>query len=347
MAYIDLASMPWLPTFSLSVEGEDITDAIRENLISLTLKDHGAGSKKSDEMTFVVVTPDMKLPAKGVKVSLGLGFGGNLTDKGAFVVDARASGGGGQRPRTVQVTARAFSHTNERGHGTLQSQKTRSFESGITLGELVSTLASEHGLIPKIHTELVNTPSSHIDQVGESDMNLMTRVAGRYGAVSKITHDYWILSPRGAETMVSGRPLPVRQITPDMCSSWRYHDNSDHPSASKKGSGTMVIPYIDNADGGKQKNLTVGSGEPVMHFAYPQASLKDAQYVAGGSTTHVQKKLKGMSMTLPAMPELMGMTAEGKITTEGFGSVEDQEWKIALVEYRLQPDGFTINLELE
>ncbi|MHC5177421.1 hypothetical protein [Serratia rhizosphaerae] len=46
MAYIDSGNMPWQPNVSLSVEGEDITDIVRENLVNLTLKDHGAGSKK-------------------------------------------------------------------------------------------------------------------------------------------------------------------------------------------------------------------------------------------------------------------------------------------------------------
>lgn len=346
MPYIDMESMPWQPSFSLSVEGEDITDIIRENLINLTLKDHGAGSKKSDQITFTVVSPDLKLPAKGVKISLALGFGGVLVNKGTFVVDARSSGRSAKLPRTVEVTARAFSKTNERGHSTLQSQKIRSF-SGITLGDLIATVASEHGLTPRVHADLMNQPVGHIDQVSESDMNMVTRIAAGYGAVSKITHDYWVLSPRGGKTTVSGHPIPVHIITPDMCEHWRYHDNSDHPDSGKKGGGTTIIPYIDTADGGKQKTLTVGSGEPVVHYGIPQASLADAQYVAGGSTMHAKKKLKGMSLSLPATPELLGMTAEGKITTSGFGSVEDQDWSVATVEFQLQSGGFMINVELE
>lgn len=345
MAYID-TGMPWMPNFSISVEGEDITDILRENLISLTIKDHGAGSKKSDEATFSVVSGVMKLPPKGVKISVAIGFGGELINKGTFVVDARSSGQASGGPRIIEITARAFSKTNERGHSTLQSQKIRSF-SDITMGDLMLTVASEHGLTARVDSRMVNVLVPHIDQLGESDMNLITRIAGQFGAVSKITHDYWVLSPRDSDTTVSGKPLPVRTITPDMCAQWRYHDNSDHPDTSSKGSGTMIIPYTDMDDGGKVKTLKVGSGEPVMHFSKPQPSLKNAQYVAGGSTKHAQKKLKAMSITLPATPELMGMTAEGKITTEGFGSVEDQNWKIAQAEFRLQSQGFTINLELE
>ncbi len=346
MAYIDSGNMPWQPNFSLSVEGEDITDIVRENLVNLTLKDHGAGSKKSDEITFSVVSATLKLPAKGVKISVALGFGGELVNKGTFVVDARSSGQASGGQRIVEITARAFSKTNEGGHSTLQSQKTRSF-SDITLGDFMLTVASEHGLTARVDSRLVNVPVVHIDQLGESDMNLVTRIAGECGAVSKITHDYWVLSPRDSDTTVSGNPLPVRTLTPDLCEQWRYHDNSDHPDVSAKGSGTMIIPYIDSADGGKQKMLTVGSGEPVFHYPTPQPSLKDAQYVAGGSTKHVEKKLRGMSLTLTGTPALMGMTAEGKITTEGFGRVEDRDWKISRVEFRLQSKGLIISVELE
>ncbi|MDY3571965.1 contractile injection system protein, VgrG/Pvc8 family [Enterobacter hormaechei] len=348
MDYIHTGSMPWLPNFSISVEGDDITEIVRKNLISLTLKDHGAGSKKSDEFTFSVVSDVMKLPPKGVKISVAIGFGGELVNKGTFVVDARSSGQSSGGPRIIEITARAFSKTNERGHSTLQSQKTRSF-SDITLGDLMLTVASEHGLTARVDSRLVNVSVAHVDQLGESDMNLMTRIAGQFGAVSKITHDYWVLSPRDSDTTVSGKPLPVRTITPDMCEQWRYHDNSDHPSVSSdtKGSGTIIIPYTDMADGGKVKSLKVGSGEPVFTYPSNQPSLKDAQYVAGGTTKHVAKKLRGMSMTLPATPELMGMTAEGKITTEGFGSVEDRTWKVGRIEFQLQPKGLTISLELE
>ncbi len=347
MSDMDSSLMPWQPNFSLSVEGADITDIVRQNLVDLTLKDHGAGSKKSDEISFTVVSPDLRLPAKGVKVSVALGFGRTLVNKGTFVVDARSSAGGANRPRTVRVTARAFSKTNERGHSTLQSQKMRAF-SGITLGGLVSTLAAEHGLTPAVDRSLAGMALGHVDQMGESDMNLMTRVAQQCGAVSKITHDHWVVTPRDAQTTVSGHPLPVRTITPDMCSDWSYHDNSDHPDCQTKGKGTLVVPYYDMEDGGKVKHITIGSGEPVMHYGVPFDNLQAAKTVGTGGAKHAQKRLKGMSLSLPATPALVEMTAEGKITLSGFGSIEDGDWKIAQVVFRLTASqGLMLNMELE
>jgi phage protein D len=87
-------------------------------------------------------------------------------------VDARRSSGGGGKARTLQIVARAVSKTNERGHSTLQSQKMRSFDAGITLGDLVSTVAAEHGLIPAVDASLAGIQLEHTDQLSESDMNL-------------------------------------------------------------------------------------------------------------------------------------------------------------------------------
>ena len=346
MPYIETGNMSWQPNFSLSVEGDDITDTVRENLVNLTLRDFGGDSKQSDQISFAVVSPDMKLPPKGVKISIAMGFGGELVNKGTFVVDSRKSGASSTQPRIVEIVAKAYSKTNERGHSTLQSQKMRSF-SNITLGDLVNTLASEHGLTARVDSTLVNQVVSHADQVGESDMNLMTRVATRYGAVSKVTHDYWVLTPRGSDTTVSGKPLPVNTITPDMCSSWRYHDNSDHPDSSQTGGGTIIVRYKDMDDGGKVKSLKVGSGEPVNDYPIPQKDLAGARIIAGGCTAHSKRKLCGMSMSMDVTPELLTMTAEGKITTSGFGSVEDRDWKISTLELRMSEQGFTMDLNLE
>lgn len=39
--------------------------------------------------------------------------------------------------------------------------------------------------------------------------------------------------------------------------------------------------------------------------------------------------------------------AGGKITTSGFGSVKDREWKIASLDFRLSEQGFSVSMELE
>lgn len=344
--YIKTGSQPWLPNFSISVEGSDITETVRANLINISLTDYGGSEKKSDQISFAVVSETLTIPKKGVKISLSLGFGEQLVDKGSFVVDSAASGGSDSSPRVVEVTARAFSKTNARGHSALQSQKTRSF-SGVTLADLVNTVATEHGLTARVPASLAGVLVSHIDQVGESDMNLITRLAERYGAVSKVTHDKWVLTPREGTTTVSGNPLPKITITPGDVSRWSYRDNSDHPDSSSAGSGTHVITYTDVTDGGKTKTITVGSGEPVVQYEWPMPDRESAQEIAAGFSTKSKKKLKSMSLDMPATPALLSLTAQCLVTTAGFGSAEDRDWQINRVDLSLGEQGFTIKLELE
>lgn len=334
------------PAFTLAVEGKDITTLVAANLVNLTLTDYGAGEKKSDEVSFAVVDEKLALPAKGVKVSLSLGFGNQRVSKGTFVVDSTASGASAGAPRIVQVTARAYSKSSARGHGTLQSQKHRSW-TNVTLGDLLNTVANEHGLTPRIDDALAAKKLEHEDQAAESDMNLITRLAARYGAVSKVTHDRWVVMPREATKTSRGNDIKMVTITPEQVSRWSYRNNSDHPDSSKEGGGTHVIRYHDLTDGGKVKSITVGSGEPVVHEEVTMYNLEAAKEVAGGVTTKSKKKLCQMNLEMPLTPALVSLTAQCRVTTKGFGSAEDREWHIGKAQFRYSPQGATLSLDLE
>lgn len=339
--YTSTGDMPWEPNFSISAEGSDITDEIRENLINLQLTDYGGGQKKSDQVSISIVSEHLDLPKRGAKIEVGLGFGQELVDKGTYVVDAVHSGGTGQR--IIQIVARAFSKSNAYGHSTVQSQRLRSFDN-ISLGDLLNTVATEHGLTPRVPSELANKMLVHVDQIHESDMNMVTRLASAAGAVSKISHDYWILTPREAITTISGGDLKKYTVRRDMTTTWEYHSNSNHPDSSSGGSGTQVISYYDLGTG-TNKSITIGSGEPVMH--YDQPTLADAQELASAFSTTSKKKLVGMSVTMPAELEIMDLTAQCLITTEGFGTVEDRDWHISKLDFSLTPQGLSVNMELE
>lgn len=336
----------WEPTFTLTVEGKDITALVAANLVNLLLTDYGAGEKKSDEVSFAVVDDKLALPAKGVKVALSLGFGTQRVSKGTFVVDSTASGASANSPRIVQVTARAYSKSAAKGHGTLQSQKHRNW-TNVTLGDLLNTVASEHGLTPRIDETLAAKKLEHEDQAAESDMNLVTRLAARYGAVSKITHDSWVVMPREATKTSKGNDIKMVTITPGQASRWSYRNNSDHPDSTQKGGGTHVIRYHDLTDGGKIKTYTVGSGEPVVHEEVTMYNLEAAKEIAGGLATASKKKLCQMNIEMPLTPELVSLTAQCLVTTKGFGSVEDRQWRISRAQFRYGPQGAGLSLDLE
>jgi hypothetical protein len=76
-------------------------------------------------------------------------------------------------------------------------------------------------------------------------------------------------------------------------------------------------------------------------------NLEAAQEIAGGVTTTNKKKLCQMNLEMPLTPELVSLTAQCRITTKGFGIVEDREWHISKAQFRYGPQGATLSLDLE
>ncbi|HEK9070057.1 TPA: late control protein, partial [Escherichia coli] len=102
--YVNTGVEAWKPNFYISADNKNITDKIRKGLINITLTDYGGSSKQTDELRVAIVSETLKIPARGVKISIGLGFGNQIIDKGIYIVDGASSGG---EPRVVDFTAKA------------------------------------------------------------------------------------------------------------------------------------------------------------------------------------------------------------------------------------------------
>ena len=90
--YVNTGVEAWKPNFYISADNKNITDKIRKGLINITLTDYGGSSKQTDELRVAIVSETLKIPARGVKISIGLGFGNQIIDKGIYIVDGASSG---------------------------------------------------------------------------------------------------------------------------------------------------------------------------------------------------------------------------------------------------------------
>lgn len=106
--------------------------------------------------------------------------------------------------------------------GDVTSQKTRSWDN-LRLADIVKTVATDNGLIPRVADALKDIHINHIDQVAESDANLLARLARDYNAVSKPSGGYWLFTA-GATATASGKQTGGITITPDEVSNWSYSE---------------------------------------------------------------------------------------------------------------------------
>ncbi|WP_368900346.1 late control protein D [Mixta calida] len=335
----------YLPAFSLSAEGNDITDVLRQNLAELTLTDHGGATGKSDELRITLISETLTLPAQGVRLRLGLGFNNNLTDKGWFVVCSASSSG---PPRLVQIYATAAPMNARKQAGNVLSQKTRSWDN-ITLGDLVKTVAADNGLIPRVADSLAAIQIEHIDQTGESDANLLTRLARLYNAVSKPAGGYWLFLEQGAAQTVSGKPLAEITITPADVSSWTYSEgtrgSASGGSAATNGGESVAVRYFDESDGRTKTAETKHDG-PAMVAPYTLSDKKQAVSQAQAKKTQTTRAQRKMTVSGACRPKMIGLTAEAPVITAGFGEREDGRWLAESLVFSLTSAGLSYSYSL-
>jgi phage protein D len=207
------------PTFAITAAGNDITADVAARLVSMEIVD--TVDESTDQLTIVFedASGTLAAPASGAKIEVSLGYDGHNTRLGAFIIDEVTIEG----PPDI-ITARGSSTpfvTDRKGGGTseFQSRKSRSFE-GKTIGDIVSTIAGECGLTPVVDKELEGVTIPHIDQVNESDANLLVRIARIYGGVLKPADGRLVLAGEGGGQTTSGKALELT-LRPEDVSSYR------------------------------------------------------------------------------------------------------------------------------
>lgn len=337
----------YAPAFSVSAEGKDITRALQQSLAELTLTDYGGATAKADELKISLLSETLPLPVKGARLRVALGFNDQLVDKGWFVVSGVSSSG---PPRRIEIYATAAPMNAQKQPGDVLSQKTRSWDN-IRLTDLVRTIATENGLKAKVDAELADIHIDHVDQVAESDANLLTRLARTWNAVSKPSGGYWLFLRQGATANASGRQTGTLVISPDEVSNWSYSEGERGSSTGKasgkegKSSGKIGVRYYDEVDG-KTKTTTVDHDGPSMANPYTQPAKATADQQAKSRKTQARRNEQKMTVTGPCRPKHVPLTAESGVSTSGFGEREDRAWVVESLAFSLTAAGFSYTYNL-
>jgi phage protein D len=324
--------LEYRPDFSLSVDDGDITASIQPYFVSISLTDNSG--EEADRLSISLALPaSFKTPPKGASLRLGLGFNGDLIDKGKFVVDEVLVSG---PPRVVQIVAQSAPMDNTKSASTLQSQKMRSWHD-VTLGEVLKTVANDHGLVPKISADLSGVSIGHIDQSSESDLNLMMRLSRRYGAVSKPANGYWLFLKEGEGKSASGKALTEVTLRPHQVTTYQVR------SSSRSKSRRVTALYIDH-ESGTTKEVSAGFGEPEFRIAFPYPNRDEALARATAQAKSSATESDTISLTLPATQDLLGLVAESHVIPSGFGDLEDVRWKVKALGIVLDTGGMRMSI---
>jgi|LakMenEpi03Aug12_release.lakeMendotaPanAssembly.Ray.scaffolds.fasta_scaffold110617_4 phage protein D len=180
------------PAFRIIANGNDITDLIRDRLISLRVTDEAGQVSDSLEITVDDREKRMPLPRTGTWIRVWLGYSSNgdlPVYMGAYAVDECDLSCG---PRSMVIRATAAATAPE----LIKEQRTQSWHQ-TTLGQVVTTIAERNNLEPVIKGSLASVEIKHEDQTSESDQAFLTRLAERHSATIKPADGKLVVVPRG------------------------------------------------------------------------------------------------------------------------------------------------------
>lgn len=319
------------PDFRVEVDGrQDATAAIRERLLGLTVTDEAGLQSDSAEIRIDDRDRSVALPRKGSELEISLGWtDGPMTTEGRYVVDETQLEG---PPDTLVIRARGADMRQS-----LKARKTRSW-SDVSLGELVSEIASEHGLEGSAGSSLSRIRIPHLDQTEESDLHLLTRLSREYDAIAKPAGGKLLLVPRGQSSSVTGLSMPAVEIRPQDASRWRF-------SLADRSEYRAVRASWRAAEAAGSVTEEAGSGEPVYALRRLYASQGEARDAARAKLAALARGTGRATVTLALRrPEL---SAESELLLAGFRDGADGLWVCTQARHQLAGGGYSTSVTAE
>lgn len=318
------------PICRVVVDGHDITADVIARLVSINLQDNRG--MEADQLDIQLSDHDglLAIPPKGATISLWLGWSDTgLVDKGTYKVDELEHSGA---PDTLSIRARSADLREG-----LAKKRERSWHDQ-TLGAILTTIATQYGLQPLVQVALATIGLPHIDQAGESDLNLITRLAAEHDAIASIKAGRLLFLPTGAASTASGLPLPHITLTRADGDQHRYLD-------ANRDSYTGAKAYYYETNSAQRKEAIAGSGDNLKELRHTYADQASALAAARAEWQRLQRGTATLSYVLAkGRPELIpeltysltGIKAE-------IGAIV---WLGGNVQHAYTPDGYTTSLEL-
>jgi phage protein D len=321
-----------VPIFRLTVAGNDIAQLVAPRLISLNLTDNRG--LEADQLDIQLSDHDglLAIPPHGAVVRLWLGWSNTgLVDKGTYTVSETEHSG---TPDVLNIRASSADLRKQ-----LKVKREGSW-SGTTAGEVLKTIALRNDLEPLISAALAALPILQLDQAGESDANLLTRLGEEFDALATVKGGRLLFLPASGGKTVSGADLPHITLT-------RADGDSHRYLQADRDSYDGVRAYYYDLGSAKKQEALIGAGDNLKQLRHTYADRDSALRAARAEWNRLQRGSATLSYTLAkGRPDLI---PELTYTLEGVKTEIDAIiWHGGNVQHSLTADaGYTMSLELE
>ena len=325
------------PHLRVLIDGEPLSDFLFGLVTSVSVTDDAGFVSDTAEIEFSNNNPlrRMAMPEPGAEIEISMGYVGRILAMGKFVADEVVER---DPPRTISVSCLAKSQsTTGGGFGPIQQQKTRSWRAGLTLQNIAAKIAADNGLTLAITDVARSIVPGHIDQLDESDISILTRLAIQYDLVAKPTGGKLFVGKRSGSTRADGSPMPVIDLKPVDVSRWEM------VRSLSEATGTVIATYRDI---GSAEDIEVkeGKGDPVRRLRGRFRSEKEARDAARAEARRATRAKETFTCEMPGNPRI---GAECRLIPINFSSAASGEWLTSTVTHRISAGGYLTSIEAE
>lgn len=317
------------PVYRIVADGQDITNLINDRLLLARTIDKPGVESDDFELRLDDRDGALTLPARGANIAVYLGWESDkLTLLGRYTVDEIEVSG---PPDTVVIRSKSSDTRSS-----AKTTRDASWE-GVPLSTIVADIAKRNGWIPECP---VDTLVERVDQLGESDLNFINRLAKQHDCTAKVADGKLLVLPRQAGLSASGKSLPKVTIRRSDVSRWQFRLGDDNVKSAVKAS------YQD--DKGKLVTVEVGNdaapeGLPPVHTdRHIHANKSAAEAAAKARLAGFNRSTAGVRLEMPGRTDLF---AESEIDAQGFKVGLDGEYLAESVEQVWTQAGWSTTVE--
>ena len=334
----------WKPALRVRVNGQNQTGVFLPRVASITITDTAGLQSDTCEIVLTDTNPlaPLAIPPAGAEIEIALGYLFAAQVVGIYVADEVEVSG---PPTMMRITgyAAAFG-ASDGGMAALTEAKTRSWQDGTTVGAMVSKIAGETGYRAAVTSAAGEVSLPHIDQIDESDSNLLARIAREYGLIYKPGGGALVMTRPGESTSADGAPLPTVLLRPVQVTSWSMR------IARREVSAAVIAQYRDFGQSEPREVRIEGSAGDVagveqvtrLKRIYPTEAA--ARQAAQAEASRGARAARVLSLQLPGRADLM---AEGRVSLSGFRDGVNGEWLITSVTHSMGTQGWSSSVEAE
>ncbi|AIL13677.1 hypothetical protein IM40_09600 (plasmid) [Candidatus Paracaedimonas acanthamoebae] len=325
--------------YKIQIENKELTSYFHERFLSLTIKDWGG--KQSDEAILIFddrpyPTPDTSLsvPGCGASLDVFLGHRNELIGMGQYIIDDRVLIG---QPdgQFLKIYAKGLNVVSS-----FLSLKTRSWvsqEGGppMTLGTIISQIAQEHSMIPKVSEKLSQISIIQENQTRESDSNFLMRLAKKYGALFKPRGKNLVFASFTESMSIEGKKFPTSLLGPANVYNWRV-------TFAERNKFTQVQAFWYDYQENKLKMIKVGTEGKVFQLRHQYSCENETLYAAESYLKKLSMQTEHLECRIPGNPELL---AEHQVSLAGFKEIVNGRWTLSSVTHKVNSKDYVTTFQ--